>query len=83
MMPLVYVSLCRITFLNPRLWGSARVPVDEVFIVITLHLILDGCLKVPDSLEGQLEISLQALVGSLKALNVHFLPSRGNIVREE
>lgn len=37
-------------------------PVDKVLILITLHLILNGGLQVPNALECQLEVSLQALV---------------------
>lgn len=48
-------------------------PVDEIFIVIALHLVLDGCLQVTDPFEGQLEVGLQALIGCLQTLNVHFL----------
>lgn len=48
---------------NPEVICS--VPVDEVFIVVTLHLVLDGCLQVTDPFEGQLKVRLQALIRSL------------------
>ncbi|TNN80786.1 hypothetical protein EYF80_009020 [Liparis tanakae] len=34
--------------------------IQIVFIVITLHLVLDGCLEVTDPLEGQLEMTREA-----------------------
>lgn len=33
-------------------------PVDEVLFLITLHLVLNGGLQVPDALERQFQISL-------------------------
>lgn len=48
-------------------------PVDKVLILIALHLILNGGLQVPNALECQLEVSLQALVSSFQTLQVHLL----------
>lgn len=48
-------------------------PVDEIFIVITFHLILDSGLEVSDSLECELEVRLETLVGCFQTLNIHFL----------
>ena len=58
-----------------------RIPVDEVLVVIALHLILDGGLQVADPFEGQLQICLKALIGCFQALNVHFLLSIGQGLR--
>lgn len=56
-------------------------PVDKVLILIALHLILNGGLQVPNALECQLEVSLQALVSSFQTLQVHLLGG-GSSVQE-
>lgn len=56
-------------------------PVDKVLILIALHLILNGGLQVPNALECQLEVSLQALVSGFQTLQVHLLGG-GSSVQE-
>ena len=47
--------------------------VDKVVIVITLHVVLYSGLQVTYPPESQLEVCLQALIGRLQTLDVHFL----------
>jgi len=56
---------------------SSRSPVNEVIVVVGLHVVLDGGLQVSDPLEGQLQVHLEALIGRLQALDVHFLTGAG------
>lgn len=58
-------------------------PVDQIFIIIALHFVLDGRLEVTDPLEGQLEVRLQALIGRLQAFNVHFLRTQAGVSKLE
>lgn len=61
-------------------WRSSEqqvLPVDEILIVVTLHLILDSSLEISDPLEGQLEVRLETLVGCFQTLNIHFLKREG------
>ena len=41
-------------------------PVNEVLVIITFHLILNGRLEVTDPLKGQLEVCLEALIAASK-----------------
>lgn len=55
----------------------SRSPVDKVLVLIALHFVLNGSLQVPDALERQFQISLQALVCSFQTLQIHLLEGRG------
>lgn len=65
------------TALNKESLEQQVLPVDEILIVVTLHLILDSSLEVSDPLEGQLEVRLETLVGCFQTLNIHFLKRQG------
>lgn len=69
---------------NANPYQATALPVDQVVIVVTLHLVFDRRLQVTDPLERQLQISLQTLIRRLQTLHVHFLSSMrdGSLVND-